>query len=230
MSDKQATSDKQAPESMLKTWSETQQKLLTEWLDTMRKIHARKLYIRGNHDRVAMGLDEGGGFNPAAREAAVWTREHLSAPNRRFLEGLIVGPVLREQVLLCHGSPNHEDEYVFTEWHAAQIFIATEAPLILYGHTHLPVIFSMDSAGVIEGTLVRDTATFRLDRDRRYLINPGSVGQPRDRNPATSFAIFDSDRLTVQFFRVPYDYTKTQLAILRAGLSHALAERLAYGA
>ena len=199
-------------------------------LDTMRNVHAKKFYIRGNHDRVAMGLDEGGGFNPAAREAAVWTRAHLSAPNRRFLAGLTVGPVAYDGFLLCHGSPFHEDEYVFTEWHATQIFAESNAPVVLYGHTHLPVIFSIDAQGAVEGELVRGAATFRLDPSRRYLINPGSVGQPRDRNPDSSFAIFDSARRTVQFFRVPYDYTKTQAAILKAGLPQALAERLAYGA
>ena len=198
-------------------------------LDTMRKIRAKKLYLRGNHDRVATGLDEGGGFNPAAREAAVWTREHLSAPNRRFLAGLTIGPVKHDGFLLCHGSPVHEDEYVFTEWHAAQIFLESEAPVILYGHTHLPVIFSLDRSGVVDGELVRGPSTFRLDPARRYLINPGSVGQPRDRNPACSFALVDSNRRTVQFFRVPYDYTRTQLAILKAGLPRSLADRLAFG-
>jgi len=198
-------------------------------LDTMRKIRAKKFYIRGNHDRVATGLDEGGGFNPAAREAAMWTRSHLSAPNRRFLAGLTIGPVKHDGFVLCHGSPVHEDEYVFTEWHAAQIFAENDAPIVLYGHTHLPVIFSVDRSGRVEGELIREAATFRLDPSRRYLINPGSVGQPRDRNPASSFAIFDSGRLTVQFFRVDYDYTKTQMAILRAGLPRALADRLAFG-
>lgn len=198
-------------------------------LDTMRTIHAKKLYIRGNHDRVAAGLEEGGGFNPPAREAAIWTRTHLSAPNRKFLASLTVGPVQHDGVLLCHGSPFHEDEYVFTEWHAAQIFLESDAPVILYGHTHLPVIFSMDGEGLVEGLLVRGAATFKLDANKRYLINPGSVGQPRDRNPESSFAIFDSDRRAVRFFRVAYDYTKTQAAIRKAGLPAALADRLEHG-
>ena len=198
-------------------------------LDTMRTIRARKLYIRGNHDRVAAGFEEGEEFNAAAREAALWTRTRLSAPNRRFLEGLTLGPVRHDDVMICHGSPYHEDEYVFTEHHAAQILAEYDAPFILYGHTHLPVVFSIDERRSVGGTLVRGEATFRLDPERRYLINPGSVGQPRDRNPETSFAIFDSDRRTVQFFRVPYDYTKTQRSILKAGLPAILAERLAYG-
>lgn len=198
-------------------------------LDTMRTIRGTKLYVRGNHDRVAAGLEEGVGFNPPAREVALWTREHLSAPNRHFLEKLPIGPVHRDGIMLCHGSPYNEDEYLFTEHHAAQIFLEFDATFILYGHTHLPVVFSIDEERVVAGVLVHEDATFRLERGSRYLINPGSVGQPRDRNPHASFAIFDSDRLTVQFFRVPYDYRKTQRSILRAGLPPILAERLAYG-
>ena len=90
-------------------------------------------------------------------------------------------------------------------------------------------MFTIDERRNVSGTLVRGEATFRLARGQRYLINPGSVGQPRDRNPESSFAIFDSDRMTVQFFRVAYDYTKTQRSILKAGLPPILAERLAYG-
>ncbi len=198
-------------------------------LDSMRSLRGTKIYIRGNHDRVAAGMDDGSGFNPAAREAAVWTRSHLSKPNRRFLETLTVGPVQHDGVMMCHGSPYDEDEYLFTEHHAAQIFVQYDAPIILYGHTHLPVVFWTDERRLVMGTLVGGEATFRLDASRRYLINPGSVGQPRDRNPEASCAIFDSGRRTVQFFRVPYDYTRTQAAIVKAGLPRALADRLQFG-
>ncbi len=198
-------------------------------LDTMRTLRGTKLYIRGNHDRVAAGVEEGAAFNPPAREAALWTRGHLSAPNRRFLRTLPMGPLQYNGVLLCHGSPYDEDEYVFTEYHAAQILALFDAPVILYGHTHLPVIFSIDRGFRIGGTAVRGEGTFKLEPEHRYLINPGSVGQPRDRNPQASFAIFDSDKRTVQFFRVAYDYAKTQAAILKAGLPRVLAERLSSG-
>ena len=198
-------------------------------LDAMRTLRGTKVYIRGNHDRVAAGMDDGSGFNPAAREAAVWTRDRLSKPNRRFLETLTVGPLRHEEAIICHGSPDDEDEYVFTEHHAAQIIVRFDVPVILYGHTHLPVVFTTDERRLVSGTLVRGEATFKLDPSRRYLINPGSVGQPRDRNPEASCAIFDSARMTVQFFRVPYDYKKTQAAILKAGLPRILADRLQYG-
>ena len=198
-------------------------------LDVMRTTRGTKLYIRGNHDRVAAGFDEGEGFNYPARQAALWTRDHLSGPNRQFLKKLPMGPLAHDGVMLCHGSPYDEDEYVFTEHHAAQILALYDAPVILYGHTHLPVIFSVDSEKHVWGTAVREEASFRLDPESRYLINPGSVGQPRDRNPEAAFAIFDSVKRTVQFFRVAYDIGKTQTSILKAGLPRVLAERLSYG-
>ena len=199
-------------------------------LDVMRNARPRKVYIRGNHDRVAAGFDEGADFNSAAREAVFWTRERLSGPNRTFLRNLTVGPLRYHDTILCHGSPYDEDEYVFSEYHAAQILGSLDVPLIFYGHTHLPAVFSADSQMNVAGTLVRGEATFRLDSSRRYLINPGSVGQPRDRNPDASCALLDTARMTIQFFRVPYDREKTQTAILRAGLPRILADRLSYGA
>ena len=198
-------------------------------LDTMRNFRARKLYIRGNHDRVAAGIEDGYGFNQAAKSAALWTREHLSAPNRRFLNELLLGPVRYDGIVLCHGSPNDEDEYVFHEGHAAAIFAMHDAPVILYGHTHLPVIFSLGPIGEVRAMRATAGEIIHLDRDTRYLVNPGSVGQPRDRNPESSFAIFDSGRMTVQFLRVRYDLRKTQQAILRAGLPQILADRLESG-
>jgi predicted phosphodiesterase len=198
-------------------------------LDTLRTIRARKAYIRGNHDRVAAGLDDANGFNQAAKAAALWTREHLSPPNRRFLRDLTIGPVLHRGVMLCHGSPYDEDEYVFNVHHAAQVLALFDAPLILFGHTHLPAVFSIDAQMNVNGFAVREDATVKLDPSRRYLINPGSVGQPRDRNPAASFVILDTDKRTAQFFRVAYDVGKTQTSILKAGLPEILASRLTYG-
>lgn len=197
-----------------------------DWMRTMRK---RKVYIRGNHDRVASGVEDGQGFNQAAREAALWTRERLSPPNRRFLRDLPVGPLRHKGLMICHGSPFDEDEYLFTEIHAARIFTESDAKLVLFGHTHLPAIFWLDDEDQVWGRAVEGDETIRLKPTYRYLINPGSVGQPRDRNPASSFAIVDTRRHTAQFFRVPYDVVKTQTAILRAGLPAILAFRLTYG-
>jgi putative phosphoesterase len=198
-------------------------------LDTMRTIARPKRYIRGNHDRVAAGLDDGKAFNQAARDAAIWTREHLSAPNRRFLRELPLGPLQLDGMMLCHGSPHDEDEYVFTEMHALRILEETDANMILFGHTHLPAIYWIDGRGSVYGSEITGDSTLRLNPQFRYLINPGSVGQPRDRNPEASFAILDTRKRTVQFIRVPYDVAKTQTAILKAGLPSILAYRLTYG-
>ena len=198
-------------------------------LDTMRTLRGRKVYIRGNHDRVAAGLDNADGFNNAAKTAALWTRDRLSAPNRRFLRDLTVGPVVHEDVMLCHGSPYDEDEYVFNVHHAAQVMALFNQPFILFGHTHLPAVFSIDDRQNVNGFAVRGDATVKLDARFRYLINPGSVGQPRDRIPHASFVIFDSEKRTVQFFRVEYDVKKTQTSILKAGLPDVLAHRLQFG-
>ena len=198
-------------------------------LDIMRTLRGRKVYIRGNHDRVAAGLDDAEGFNNAAKTAALWTRDRLSAPNRRFLRDLPVGPVIHRGVMLCHGSPYDEDEYVFNVHHAAQILALFEAPFILFGHTHLPAVFSIDPQMNVRGFAVRDEATVKLEPGLRYLINPGSVGQPRDRNSASSCIILDTEKRTVQFFRVAYDIGKTQSTILKAGLPQILASRLQFG-
>jgi diadenosine tetraphosphatase ApaH/serine/threonine PP2A family protein phosphatase len=195
----------------------------------MRMVRAKKLYIRGNHDRVASGIDDGSGFNGPAREAAVWTRDHLSTPNRKFLEALPQGPRPYKDIVLCHGSPFDEDEYVFSEHHAALVLAEYDAPIVFFGHTHLPAIFSLSPEGHLGGTFVKEESTFKLDPRNRYLINPGSVGQPRDRNPESSFAMYDSKKRTVKFFRVAYDIPATQQAILRAGLPKVLAARLSYG-
>jgi predicted phosphodiesterase len=198
-------------------------------LDVMRTLRPAKLYIRGNHDRVAAGIDQGDGFNYAARHAALWTRDKLSGPNRDFLLKLPVGPLVHGNVMLCHGSPDDEDEYVFNEHHARMVFARHDAPVIFYGHTHLPVVFAIDRDERISGYSVRTDAIVKLDPKLRYLINPGSVGQPRDRNPRAACVLYDARKATVQFIRVAYDIEKTQDSILRAGLPRVLADRLAVG-
>lgn len=198
-------------------------------VEKMRTMRGRKVFIRGNHDRVASGLDDANGFNHAAKASALWTQAHLSPSNRRYLRELTIGPVIHQEVMLCHGSPYDEDDYVFNVHHAAQVLALYKAPFILYGHTHLPAVFSIDAEMNVTGFAVPEEATVRLDPSLRYLINPGSVGQPRDRNPDAAFMILDTDRHRVQFFRVPYDIGKTQRAIVGAGLPEILATRLTYG-
>lgn len=199
-------------------------------LDRLRAFKGEKTFIRGNHDRVASGNSDGNEFNHAARAAALWTRARLSRPNRKFLASLPVGPLLTSDgLLLCHGSPFDEDEYLFSENDAWNVLQAVDQPVTMFGHTHIPAVFAVDDPETLSIVFVRETATLRLDRGKKYLINPGSVGQPRDRNPQTSFVIWDSDRWIVQFYRIPYALEKTQDTIRRAGLPRVLADRLAYG-
>lgn len=200
-------------------------------LDQMRTLRGQKVYVRGNHDRVVAGFEEGEAFNHAARSAALWTREKLSSPNREFLKRLPVGPLdLGEGVIVCHGSPVDEDQYLFSEADAyTTLQRFPQARVIFFGHTHLPAVFSVGSNPRLTAKIYRQPSTVKLDESRRYLINPGSVGQPRDRNTLAAALIFDSERQTVQFIRVEYDIPSAQAAILRAGLPRILADRLSYG-
>lgn len=199
-------------------------------LDRLRTAKWKKHYIRGNHDRVAAGVEDGVGFNYAARSAALWTRDHLSGLNRHFLQGLKTGPLsVSDDVMLCHGSPFDEDEYVFTEHDALRIFRRYSPPVIFFGHTHLPSVFMLTPTGDLSGTLVQGGAKLKLHPHGRYLINPGSVGQPRDRNTQAAFAVYDDVRRIVQFLRVGYDISRAQEPILKAGLPRILADRLDAG-
>lgn len=198
-------------------------------LDRMRALRAQKHFVRGNHDRVAAGLDDASSFNHAAKAAILWTRDHLSGANRSYLRTLPVGPTRIDDVMICHGSPVDEDQYLFTEGDAFLILQNVDARVVFFGHTHLPAVFSLSADRRLQARIYRKPAIVKLDPDKRYLINPGSVGQPRDRNPEASCAIFDSDRMTVQFIRVPYDIAKTQQSIVRVGLPRILADRLSYG-
>ncbi|MGA7614138.1 MAG: metallophosphoesterase family protein [Thermoanaerobaculia bacterium] len=200
-------------------------------LDRMRTHRAAKLYIRGNHDRVAAGFDEGLDFNQPARTAALWTRGKLSRPNQIFLRNLTVGPVTDDSgILFCHGSPADEDEYLFSTRDIGSLKEAfPEPPIIFFGHTHIGVVFEITPRGDVHATPARSSMTFRLDPANQYVINPGSVGQPRDRIPLASCLIHDSARATIQFFRVPYDVNATQRSIVDAGLPRLLAERLTAG-
>lgn len=199
-------------------------------LDRMRQFRAQKLYVRGNHDRVVAGEEDGEGFNQAALAAAFWTRTQLSSSNRAFLQKLPTGPVSDGGgILICHGSPFDEDEYIFSEHDALRVLKSYDAPIIFYGHTHLPAVFEYEPEKRITARMIRRPANISLDRKHRYMINPGSVGQPRDRNPLASYLIFDQERMTLQYRRVSYDIRKTQQAIRKAGLPSILADRLSVG-
>ena len=198
-------------------------------IERLLKHRAPKLFIRGNHDRVALGDGEGEEFNPTARQAVLWTRARLSPSSRRALRSFQKGPVEKEGISLFHGSALDEDEYLFSEQAARRTFEAIGPQSALFGHTHIPSVFEIAPDGAISATVIRGEAKIVLERESRYLLNPGSVGQPRDRDPSAAYGVFDFSKRTFRIRRVEYDVAAAQRAILAANLPHILADRLGSG-
>lgn len=191
--------------------------------------------VRGNHDKVAAGIDDGASFNAAALAAARWTQDRMTETNLQLVRDLPQGPLVIEdgdppRLAICHGSPADEDTYLFAEQEAwAGFQAAPGAHVTFFGHTHLPSVFIQHRGGVRAVLLRGNRGRLRLHPGLRYLINPGSVGQPRDRNPLASFMMFDSTSQVVSWKRIRYPIRKAQQRIEKAGLPKSLAERLAYG-
>lgn len=188
--------------------------------------------VRGNHDRVAAGLDTWESFNEVAAMAIQWTQRKIHPAIRGFLRQLPAGPLpVDSRMVITHGCPLDEDAYVLSTQDAAPNFGATHASIIWFGHTHLPVIYRWvdgDRVRVLRIPLAR-RVRIRLRPEERYMINPGSIGQPRDRVPLLSFCVMNTARWTVTYYRLPYDIQKAQARILWAGLPPFLAQRLALG-
>ena len=200
-------------------------------LDRLRRIRKPKFLIRGNHDRVASGLDKAGLFNPVALEAVRWTEAALTRRNREFLAGLPLGPVVVDGAFeICHGSPRDEDAYIFSDRDASVNFRGFHSSVCFFGHSHIPSIFTLEPHGIRVEVVDGERVTCRLQEGRRYLINPGSVGQPRDGNPDSSYAIYDAKKGAVHIERVAYDVERTRQKIHRAGLPGMLGDRLLVGA
>lgn len=186
--------------------------------------------IRGNHDKAVCGLDSVSSFNPIAASAIYWTRQRTLKKNVAFLRKMKKGPQpVQTTITICHGTPFDEDYYIFGEFDAAEAFDHFRSPLCFFGHTHFPFIYAEKERSV-EGLFI-EGASFevKLEKGMRYLINPGSVGQPRDRNPRASCAVYDSEARTVRFYRLQYDIEEAQRKILAGNLPPALAERLSSG-
>lgn len=187
--------------------------------------------IRGNHDKVGSGVESPEGFNAVARSAIRWTLEALTDENREWLAALPAGPMIVDDLIeICHGTPFDEDSYVFDDLDALRAMHAARRPLCLFGHTHVQVghYLTRDQFGLSTGDEQRPL-TISLEEAHRYLVNPGSVGQPRDGDPRAGFALVDSDRREVTVYRVEYPVSKAQARILEEGLPDVLAQRLALG-
>lgn len=201
--------------------------LAAEWI----RDHAAAT-VRGNHDKACAGLEDLEWFSPAARASALWTQATMKPENLDYLRALEHGPVRVNGFEMAHGSPLDEDEYVVTEQDVAQIAPYLDAEVTFFGHTHLQGGFLCHRNGVkrIYRTQSEvDEQTIALDIDALYLINPGSVGQPRDGDWRAAYAIYDSVQRLITFFRVPYDVQSAQRKILDAGLPEMLAVRLTRG-
>jgi predicted phosphodiesterase len=191
------------------------------------------IVIRGNHDKVCSGVEGEerlAKFSRFARTAAEWTARKLTSANRRYLAALPQGPRMVDGAFaIAHGSPLDEDAYVFSDLDALRVFRNTDFPICFIGHSHFPVVFSWDGSTVDMRMAPPPEFRLKLDPGKRYLINPGSVGQPRDRCPLASFATYNSATRLLRIHRVRYDIAATQKTILNAGLPSPLAERLAVG-
>ena len=186
--------------------------------------------IRGNHDKVASGIEAGENFNRAALQSAQWTKGKLTAENRAYLTHLPQGPALVEdEILVSHGTPLDEDAYLFSDYDAYEVFQVLDFQLCFFGHTHLPVIYAISNQRLYTFRPNGEKVRIELIEGFKYLINPGSVGQPRDKNPMASYAIYDTESRAITFKRVEYAIPKTQDKILKAGLPPSLANRLAIG-
>ncbi len=186
--------------------------------------------ILGNHDAVACGKSGGENFNAPARTAALWSGERISEASRDYLRALPGRLVVEKELLLVHGSPSDPDRYLFTLDDAAEeldrLDDRPEIRVVFFGHTHIPAAFVRRSDGsVVSVTPLR----YRLKEAERALLNPGSVGQPRDRDPDASFLVYDTRQKSVVWTRVPYDIAECRRKIVEAGLPRLFASRLAEG-
>jgi predicted phosphodiesterase len=184
--------------------------------------------VRGNHDRACTGTDSLEYFNPSARASALWTRGVLTPANLSYLEHLARGPlrIMDGDFDLVHGSPLDEDEYLVGVEDVQFLGNYLETKLTFFGHTHLQGGFLVAPHGV--RGIVPDRVV-QLEPDYYYLINPGSVGQPRDGDPRAAYALYSREERTVEYGRVPYDIGKAASKILQAGLPESLAMRLFEG-
>lgn len=195
------------------------------------------IFVRGNHDRACCGLGGAEDFNPIAQAACRWTECVLSDEHREWLRRLAAGPISPDgpQVSCVHGSPIDEDEYIVTVRDAWPSLIATDKRITFFGHTHMQGGFATNGDEwfrLAPHYSTKDEAEeyeLPLRDGARYLLNPGSVGQPRDGDWRAAFALYDDQQMLLTWHRVPYDVDEAQQSIVRAGLPNRLASRLKEG-
>jgi diadenosine tetraphosphatase ApaH/serine/threonine PP2A family protein phosphatase len=184
--------------------------------------------IAGNHDEAAVAEAGAERFNTMAREAIAWTRTQLTQENRSFLAGL---PRERriDGFAMVHGAPVHHFEYIMDATDAARAFGLTSERLTFVGHSHVAEVYYQDPAGRTFHQRLLHGGRIDIVPEFRYIINVGSVGQPRDRNPQASFGAYDDAAGVVEIRRVTYDVDRVRERIARASLPPTLSERLVSG-
>jgi predicted phosphodiesterase len=185
------------------------------------------IVVRGNHDRASTGMEDLEWFNPVARQAAIWTLQSLSSENAEYVRELPRGPLAVDDFQIVHGSPFDEDEYVVAASEASNAFGYMESRLVFFGHTHVQGGFIWNQSRV--ETIPRDYEVLEIDPACAYLLNPGSVGQPRDGDPRAAYVIYDDATRQVKYCRTLYDIAGAQKKIHAVGLPPILAERLSVG-
>ena len=187
--------------------------------------------IAGNHDWATLGKLDLRDFNPDAREANLWNRKQLTADNLAYLDGL-PETLVRGDFTLTHGSPRHPIwEYIIYPATAQVNFQHFDTPYCLAGHTHTPIVFRRrGESDATEAEALAPALNEELAlRGERLIINPGSVGQPRDGDPRASYALLDDEAMTLEHRRVAYPLEKTQAKMMEYGLPLRLVLRLGYG-
>lgn len=189
--------------------------------------------IRGNHDKAVTGLMPTEDFNPVAKAAVDWTRAELKPEHMKWLSDLPKGPLETDGIVLIHGAFQDEDEYVFTPEQALEGLLDSAAAVTFFGHTHHQGGFSYQDARLevlqIRPRTTESFAALRIGSPSRYLLNPGSIGQPRDADPRAAFAVADLEHHVVEFWRVPYDIEAVQKRMRAAHLPEPLIQRLVVG-
>ncbi|MBC5805827.1 MAG: metallophosphoesterase [Candidatus Eremiobacter antarcticus] len=197
-----------------------------ECCELLRARHC--LAIGGNHDEAALSPVQADAFNSLAREAIAWTNRELSPDNREFLVGLP-----RERsfpgFVIVHGAPVFHFAYILSVLDAESSFERVSAPLTFIGHTHLAEVYYQNDQGRTFHRKLTSGGVVKLEPSYRYILNPGSVGQPRDHNPQASFAYFDDETESVEVLRISYDVMKVRRRMRTANLPAELAERLSIG-
>ncbi|MFH1368145.1 MAG: metallophosphoesterase family protein [Elusimicrobiota bacterium] len=195
-----------------------------ECVQTIKRLFPMWICV-GNHDRAACGLKDITWFNEYAQKALIWTRQNLSQDNQIYISEL-PKIVYQSEFTVVHGSPRDPlDEYLLTRDQYAENKSSLKMPFTYVGHTHIPFIFGEKFTQIF----MRDKEAVTLSKKDKYIINPGSVGQPRDGNSKASCAVFDNESCEYEHFRIKYDFPTTQEKMRKERLPVFLIERLYWG-